>query len=84
MGCSGHATPNNSGNENVAKVSAGVKVIVAFADTAVLATPVAVTTTFCCEFTEAGAVYIPELEIEPVCGVIDHMTDVLEVPVTVA
>jgi hypothetical protein len=59
-------------------------VIVAFADTAVLATLVAVTTTFCCEFTEAGGVYIPELEIEPVCGVTDHVTDVLEVPVTVA
>jgi hypothetical protein len=68
----------------VTLIGGGTKVIVALADIPLLATLVAVTTTFCCEFTEAGAVYTPELEIEPICGVTDHVTDVLEVPVTVA
>jgi len=48
-----------------------------------LATLVAVTPTVCWEPTDEGAVYKPVLEIVPIAGLSDHVTEVLVVPTTV-
>ena len=48
-----------------------------------LATLVAVTPTVCCEETDEGAVYKPVLEIVPIAGLSDHITEVSVVPIMV-
>jgi hypothetical protein len=50
----------------------------------VSATLVAVTVTVCCELILEGAVYNPVDEIVPTLGLMDHVTAVLLVSVTVA
>jgi hypothetical protein len=50
----------------------------------VSAAEVALTCTGCCELIELGAVYRPEAESVPMLGLIDQVTAVFEVPLTVA
>ena len=62
----------------------GVAVIVTPADADLLGstTDFAVTTTVCCEARDAGAVYRPVADTEPITGEIDQVTAVFVVPVT--
>jgi hypothetical protein len=62
---------------------AGVKVTAAVPAVVPSTTLVAFTVTVCCAVIEAGAVYKPFTSV-PTSGVTDHVTPVLELPVTVA
>src|SRR5690242_7281948 len=62
----------------------GLRVIAAVADLVGSATLVALTVTVVAEAIIPGAVYRPEVEIEPVAGEIDQVTAVLVLPVTAA
>ncbi len=64
--------------------AAGFTVTMAELDLVGSATLVAVTVTCCGEATVAGAVYVPDAEIDPAAGEIDHVTAGLLAPVTVA
>ena len=62
----------------------GVRLTMAEAVLVGSATLVALTVTVWAEATDSGAVYKPVLEMEPTGGLIDHVTAVFAVPVTVA
>lgn len=71
-------------NEIGADVTGGFTTTVAVAYFVVSAALVARTVKVCLTVTDAGAVYSPAVEIEPTAEERDHVTEVLEVPVTLA
>ncbi len=76
--------PASAGDKVIVSVGVGGdKVTMAPADFVGSAVLVAVTLTVCCELIVAGALYNPELEITPLAGLIDHVTEVLLVLRTV-
>lgn len=62
----------------------GDRFTVAKSDLVGSSTLVAATTTVCADSMVAGAVYSPVPEMVPTVGLMDHVTDVLEVPLMVA
>lgn len=69
---------------DTATATGGTKVTVEDAFLVGSPTLVAITKTVCPPVIDAGAVYNPEALTDPTDGLIDHVTEVLPIPVTVA